>query len=58
MSARKAKAAKRRQRAAVKRRAHRILAMPTGTLTLYSAYFVILFRLIALLLRGVDFPHS
>jgi len=32
--------------------------MPTGTLTLYSAYFVILFRLIALLLRGVDFPHS
>ncbi len=52
----KRKAANARRKAMREERARRVLGTESGTLTLYSAYIIVLIRLVVILFHG-EFPH-
>jgi hypothetical protein len=49
---------KQRRSTAKAKHARRLLELSAGNLSLYATYLVIFFRLLVLVLRGVDFPHA
>lgn len=42
--------------ARARKRAREILATSRGTLSMYAAYFVVLFRLLVIVIEGIDLP--